>query len=120
METKSSDVYEQFAQKALTYLNSTEAFLKEQLPDYFQQVVTYYAIQSWAYFIIFLAATASMIVFAYRAWRNKDSYDPVFNAIIVLIIAALPMGAMFFNLNKALKATFAPKVFIVDYLRGKE
>lgn len=119
------EVYEKFATKALTYLESTEAFLKDQLPDYFQQVVKYYAIQSW----VFVALSVIFIVISLRAmkWGMKnykedeykpEEYMPLFlgGAAVIIISACVIIN----NVQTGLKATIAPKVFIVDYLRGKE
>lgn len=121
------EVFEKFANKALTYLENTEAFLKDQIPDYFQQVVSYYAIQSW----IYVALSVSLIFCSFYILRighanakkkdsefNPESFMPHFIAGAFLFILSFVAFTDFFP--TALKATIAPKVFVVDYLRGKE
>lgn len=123
------DVYEKFATKALTYLDGTEAFLKEQLPDYFQQVVTFYAIQSWVFLALSVLMLCGSAVCGWqmvKSFKRSSDYEhdepyiymPLMAAAIILLVFG---GAgTVKNTKSALKATYAPKVFIVDYLRGKE
>jgi hypothetical protein len=120
----SKDVYEKFADKALQYLEGTEAFLKDQLPDYFQQVVKYHAIENWIYVGIGLLGAWIATSLARRGFRMAEA-DSCNESFLLPLTAAGFVGIFSFvlivkSLPTALKATIAPKVFIVDYLRGKE
>jgi hypothetical protein len=118
------DIYEKFADKALQYLNGTEAFLKEQLPDYFQQVVKYHAVEGWIYVGIGVLVTLAAIYFTKRVliMGAADKYNESYVALFIIgaVVAVFSFGITIKNFTTALKATIAPKVFIIDYLRGKE
>lgn len=113
------EVYEKFASKALAYLENTEVFLKEQVPDYFRQLLTYYTIQYWVGFVVIFIFTVAAALFAYKQVK-KEEYDKGFAAVLAVLLLLLPSGFTVITFSKALKVTLAPKVFIVDYLRGKE
>lgn len=118
------EIYEKFAHKALTYIENTEVFLKEQIPDFFQQVVTYHATVSWVGFG--LATTGCglcvWIFFKGKNYKREDYLDErgFIAMLISCIVSAVLVCVATDNFSTALKATIAPKVFIVDYLRGKE
>ncbi len=123
------EVFEKFAYKALQYLDGTEAFLKEQLPDYFQQIVTYYAIQSYVFlFLSFISLAISLIIIS-KSLKVKEKSCwgemaiPERHVVCIIIFSTIGIIATIVSIEQtktALKATIAPKVFIVDYLRGKE
>lgn len=121
------DAYEKFAEKALTYLEGTEAFLKEQLPDYFQQVVTYYAVEAWivtavgiGLFIIAIICGRTCYKEGSKGVCDMDDSKFILSMIVGLFTLVFGIGLAASKFPTALKATIAPKVFIVDYLRGKE
>jgi hypothetical protein len=117
------EVYEKFATKALAYIENTESFLKEQIPDYFQQLVTYYAIQSTVYAVLSFAGLCVCAFFFHRysTMKEKNYYSDekfvgcLFSSVFGVLFAILVIC----NTSTALKAIYAPKVFIVDHLRGK-
>lgn len=123
------DVYEQFAAKALSYLNSTEAFLKEQLPDYFQQILKYefsWAIISIVVSVIFICLGVAIVKKAlpmkeknYRGDMSLTETGGLLLAVGVVLIGAFSIIGIC-HTRIATKIYLAPKVFIVDYLRGKE
>jgi heme/copper-type cytochrome/quinol oxidase subunit 2 len=127
MSDKTTEIYEKFAEKALGYLESTEAFLKDQLPDYFQQVVTYHAVEAWVYVglgvICWIIACASFFRLRKENAKESRQQEEIIQTICGILMV-LPMIIGLFlvtcNLPTAIKATIAPKVFIVDYLRGEE
>jgi hypothetical protein len=119
------ETWDKFANKALQYLEGTEAFLKEQLPDYFQQVVTYHAISSYVWTGISIVVLIISGHFFKKGLLLKDKYGDVRESGLALCVGSGVFFAIFAisfccSLETALKATLAPKVFIVDYLRGKE
>lgn len=121
MSKKTTEIYEKFAEKALTYLNSTEAFLKEQLPDYFQQIVSYYAVENWVYFGVWILIATAFAGLAFVCVREVKKDDDYIGGVILFTLVSLVLFVCSLDsFSSALKATIAPKVFIVDYLRGKE
>lgn len=119
-----NEIYGKFTEKALVYLENTEAFLKDQVPDYFQQVVKFYAIHSWVFSIVFLIGLAFFCFVFYKGIHHKKESHMDDTGFIMCFSGAVfgMIMAIFLMvyINKGIKATYAPKVFIVDYLKGNE
>ncbi len=130
------ELLNKFLDKSLSYLESAEAFTKEQVPDYVAQLYKWFIINAS---IDLLTATVIPIVvliivykiFKWTIRKDKKSGDYVvcssdregmLAAVAsagIVIFAILVIGGMS-SLKKIIKITIAPKVYLVDYLRGKK
>lgn len=110
---------EKIGQKLLEYLQSTEAFVKEQAPDFVRELLAYQLMTStmWAVFcgLVFAAGVAG---FVYGVVKRSDEYGPE-TGILIPSAMFIILGFLFCagNTEKALKIHFAPKVYVMEYAR---
>lgn len=108
----------ELAQKVLEMLTAAEGFVLEQAPDVVQQLLVW---QFWSSVVGFVICLVVFFVCAWAVWRlfkSADNYgpDPVIIIPSVAVIISTLIGCIsFFN---ALQIHLAPKVFLLEYLRG--
>lgn len=99
-----------YLEDLLETLKSGATMAQEELPELIEQYIVFHAVIAW------IAITAGVIVFltGFIAFKKiKEEFDPArWFAAIVLFISG---GALVINnLLIAIKATFFPKLFIVE------
>ena len=111
--------------KLIEYIDSTKDWVLETAPEIFQQIVTYgfwkSLILSALFFSIGLACVF-LIRFCYKA--PKDQWNMMQDRYVALSLISGVIALIFFvgflcNIETFIKATVAPKLYIIDYLRGK-
>jgi hypothetical protein len=117
-----------FANKMLSAVEGIEAFGKEQIPDYIEQILVYNfwdSLISSALPIIICVfiITTFFLISKKTKWDEKDDTGKtefhLFGGFIVVFLIVLLSGCFIIpNARKALKIKLAPKVYIVDYLRN--
>ena len=134
---------EQRINSLLDYLGQTAkdgiAFASEQAPLVAKEVATYGAVVGWAKVVIgvFLLAGVAFAIRKALAITKEDNpdYDPknnwsAFNnkklgfengRTIVLLVCSIPVSAfgvslVAANMDDAMKATFAPRVYVLEYV----
>lgn len=110
--------------KLIDYLNDTELFVKEQLPDIFNQIILYGRIET-AVSLIFVVIWD---IFLYRVVKKLYLMTDEFGDIQLLpaiAIFAMALATIFFNIgaivaiSKLIQVWAAPKLYIISYLKGK-
>lgn len=119
---KTSEALEKLIEKGLEYLNSTEVFLKEQIPDYLKQVIKWRIIISIYWLIVSLVAG----FFSYKAIKHGFVLDGLDNYEGRIYRGEWKffggVGAFFSFImfsccaDSILKCLLVPKVFLVEYL----
>ncbi len=131
------EAIDKLTEKALEYLNSAEAFVGKEVPQYIEELVNFKIIEHLIEFfdgivilggLFVLSAIISFI--CYKLSRRKDSdgdYVIVYTLIITpIIITVALLFSLFINtassvneLTQAYKAYKAPRVYLVEYFTGK-
>ena len=110
---------EKLVEKALLYLQNTEDFLVEQIPDYMEQVLEYNLYSGVIYLSLgtFLLLSITVSIFIVYKEDKKPSSDFLFGAGVIYTIFATVTGILCFALNfsNTLKIFLAPKMFLVEY-----
>jgi len=114
-------VLDKFMSKAIEYLEQTEVFLKDQVPDFFTQVVQYHLAISlfWVVLSLAIIAISSAQLLRIRKMDDLEEWD-VGIAVVSGFLIVMFFMVFSANISTTIKASVAPKVFIVDYLRGDE
>ena len=116
---------EKLVEKALLYLQNTEDFLVEQVPDYMSQVLEYHFYSGVIYLsigtILLLSVIPSMII-VYKEDKKQSAKCNDFLLIggTLYTLFGLSTGIMCFALNfsNTLKIFLAPKMFLVEYFQN--
>lgn len=111
---------EELLSKALEYLNSGEAFFKEQAPDFIKQLIAFYSWQvsfeMWFFGAALILVGVLFVVFVFIA--VMDGNDGCgFGAVAVggiFIGCLIGFGA---SIENAKKLELAPKVFLIHALK---
>jgi formate-dependent nitrite reductase membrane component NrfD len=111
---KKEEVFDQLATKGLQYLENFEQFAKTEIPDYFQQILTYNLNVSFFWLGVF---GLIILLGCLLMYVSKDSGDGMGFGVIIIMIFVLLSG---FQIRDIVKIKYAPKVFLVDYLRGEK
>ena len=123
------EILNTFANKMLTAVEGIEAFGKEQIPDYIEQVLTY---NFWEGIFFIVVPVLIFLFFIKKSKKlnykdaeydccgtpnNKESASIVATWIFVAITGIWSLVALLSLSSDVLKIKVAPKVYIVDYLR---
>jgi uncharacterized membrane protein len=123
---------EDIIKKTLEYLNSTEAFIQAQLPDYINQYMTWAVIDCWFYIflfsILFLVPFITFIKVRTKiSGKDFDYFGDPTNSKSWVWLISMVMSIIFgfaviiiipVTVNNLLKIHFAPKVYLVEKLSG--
>jgi hypothetical protein len=122
-----------FAEKMLAYMNNTEAFLQKETPEYIKQLLEYEVFESYLAIFTLIALTLILGGASLAACIVKDKFfegvyhgakkDFVeFIAVGGFILAAVTFVCALIvipaNVSKIIKINKAPKVFIVEHIKG--
>lgn len=113
---------EKLIEKVIKYLESSEAFLKGQVPDFCKQLIEYHTWDTqWMFYVSFAGMSLffgmMMIFFLCSIFRQKAPEEMIVGGAltgIVFIIAALITGGNYRDLKEL---ELAPKVFLLKEVR---
>ncbi len=109
----------------LDYLTDTMKsgvdFASEQAPLVAKEIAAYGAVSSWVYVAIGLAVVATGVAATrlIMKWdEQKEDFHPkhmiaTFAGVVCVMVGT---GIVASNLNDAMKATFAPRVYVLEYV----
>ena len=122
MEKITENVTDKLTTKLLGYLDNTEIFLKEEVPDYLDQVLQWMFWESVLASILglgLLVASYFLMRAANNECKKSDQNEGIIIGGFVGGVFALLFGIMLFacNITTVVKVKVAPKVVLVDYLR---
>ena len=114
------------AEKGLKYLNQTEEFIAEQVPDYLNQVVQwnfYECLTDGAINIFVIVVCVAVVVFCYKGLKKnieKDGCDmesAAYSSVCVIGLTFLIINLAYLpsNIKGCVKSIYAPKVYLVEY-----
>ena len=123
----------EFTGKLLEYANSVEIFAAENVPLYVEELLRYRFYEHLAKFAFPLSLFILVLALALmvkksgdkRGWADKydslkDSYLTAIEIIAVLfIVTAVVMLVNTRHIVQAVKIKAAPRVYVIDYLRGE-
>jgi hypothetical protein len=116
----SKDFSDEFLGRALKYLDSAEAFVKSEVPDFIRQYLEYEAFYhrmwvTWGFvpFGIFIIITIGIL------FACKDKFEDLVAggfvaALFFLFLAFMTVPHSYFKLKKI---EMAPKVYLIEALR---
>lgn len=105
--------------KTIDGIDSSVAFMQSELPDVISQLLTWYAVKGFIYFILSILIIAAWLVvtkFALKKtseWRNYDGVDIIF----MYAMGGAPsvfVSGLLFNLDW-LQIWIAPKIWLIEY-----
>lgn len=113
------DAFQDLAKKLLEYLSSTEVFLKEQTPDFVNQLIAY---ETWAAGMGLIIPSAilaflfclSMGAFYCALKDRRHSDEPTTVGIWCLALCLIPAFWLTCNYAQYKKLQIAPKVFLLE------
>lgn len=123
MQNQTQETLNRILQYALDTMKTVGDFTKEQVPIYFQEYITFAIIQGVIGFLV-----SSVILFiSYKLikWSthedrtHSDEGKIIFSWVFVLLAGTASLCSAVCSANQVLKATFAPRVFIVDTITDK-
>ena len=110
--------------KALEYLNSAEMFAKTEVPEYLKEVIKYYSYSAYisiGFSVLLLGLGVFFSWLFSKILKEDDKNDGLVPLLFLIIGLFISAPTLFFkNIDTAIKTTVAPRVFLVDYFRGKE
>jgi len=116
---------ELITEKLIKYLETTETFVAEHAPDYIQQLLEYEFLSS-ILCLTGIAALAIVVILWGRSMHSRDSEGvnisegeviPFFFTVMIIVIVGIMTGVN--SVDTLVKIKVAPKVFIMDKLRGE-
>lgn len=121
---------EELQKKLLDYANNAESFLSAEVPLFFQEFITYHWYSSLVLLIIHLGAILTLIGLLVSWYRYLGNVFKKYNfdsdnafGLTMLISIVVGIGILINTLSaswyveKFIKISVAPRVFVVDCLR---
>ncbi len=113
--------------KLITWIESTADFAKEQWPDYATQYMCAIAVKGWVNVIGCLVAIVILLIvgiyciwFSWN-WEGKSYEMPSIislGSIMPFLIFIAPFGICIEETHRLITIYIAPKVYILNHLRG--
>ena len=134
------EVVNKLAEKGLQYLNSAEAFIGKEVPQFLTELLEFKAVEHLImYFDDLILISIVLLVSIFGAvWANKYSRKKVDGEFVVEdyelrdilkvapVVFSIFLGVLFCfsiggtnHLVQAYKAYKAPRVYLVDYFKGE-
>jgi hypothetical protein len=114
----SKDFSDEFLNRALKYLDSAEAFVKSEVPDFIRQYLEYEAFyhQQWVTwgFVPFIIFMALMILIIFAKKDAEEFMGAAFGALLFLFLGIMTVPHSYLKLKKI---QMAPKVYLIEALR---
>ena len=123
------ELLKQFTTKLIHYVNSAEIFLKGNVPDYIEQLLKYEMYHQINILVVGLTLFAIITIIARMLHKNAASNKDDTDAHIIYVFFC---GVSYFfwftwflshgmnSVNTIVKINVAPKVYVIDYLRGNK
>lgn len=114
---------EQLVQKLLEYMQATEDFLLEHVPDIFREIVMYERIHALVMGIGMICGITVVTYFTRKFWKIFNEcglYEGEGYLVLVVLgyLAILTMSwGLFACINGFLRAIYVPKLVILKYLK---
>ena len=119
------ELLKQFTEKLLHYANSAEMFANKNIPLYIEELLKFKMYENLASFVL-LAITA-VFLFGLAAYTTKrfmstNNLDDGGVALIgTMVLCALTISSFSYtDLMTVVKIQMAPRVYVIDYLKGKK
>lgn len=112
---------EEIYQKLFEYIDASKDWALEQAPELFQQIAAY---GLWSGIIICGLSFVFFIISSGLGWRwlkkwDSDTEHYFAGSIICGVLCVISFICFCSNIETCIKAAVAPKLYILDCLRGK-
>lgn len=117
-----AEITKQIAEKALSYLNSTEVFLGREVPILLQEVILWGRVHNSilvAAYVLIPMLLSALSIYAIHRLKNSDDDATWEVAIFIITICSLifcPL-AFFEKIGELLEAWLAPRVFLINFFK---
>ena len=113
----------QFVSKALDVANKGIDTAGEQIPMILQEIIQWQLFSAIGFLVLFTTISITgfaLSCFLYRKYKQADQdVDDLFTAIISALVSLLFFGAsLLYNLPTIIKVLVAPRLVIIEYLKG--
>jgi hypothetical protein len=114
----------EFLDKALNGIDESVSFMSAQLPDYIEQLLTWYLTKGLLTGFLFLAVGLIILKWLFSKLNNKESFCfdscglSVEGSLTVIFCGGMGLFMAFggvFDLMSSLQILIAPKVWLVEY-----
>lgn len=120
---------EEVNKKLLEYVERTDAFLTDQVPDYISQLLKYYKIKHTVYIVVcllFIGLSAYLVQKGIDVprkeygWNKGDiTHQEILCYVAAGAIMIYPCTELVPNILRLFKLKIAPKVFIIEHIKGR-
>lgn len=110
------EIVNKFMEKMLSYVNNLEQFASGEVPRYIQELLTYEMYKSIAWILVLLLPLMLAAVIIKIAIKEKEGIGGLSFLTTLFLIVSFFVGV---NTKNIIKIKVAPRLYIVDYLRGK-
>jgi|SRR6478736_557273 len=118
---------DQLIDRLIGYLNSTEVFLKEQVPSFIEEIIRYYTVYYWTLSITAILQILLCLFVIHRIYINDKNNEGIFYDSEVILVAGavgsffasiISICELYTGVHRLIQIYLAPKLFLLDYLRG--
>ena len=122
------EILKQFTEKLMHYANNAELFASKNVPAYIEELLKFkmydHIAMAFVLTTIFVVTLAFTVIVIMRARKLKDqdhafviSFIP---SLITLIMFIVFSTKGYLHIREAVKIKMAPRVYVIDYLRGNK
>ena len=118
---KPDKAIELFTSKAISYLESSEAFLKKEVPVFIEELLRYEAIEAVVILVVLVGLGIIFIKWSFY-FKNKMKEEPYslydMGLTIMVIVSLVILLFVTMTTLKIIKINTAPRAYLIEYLRS--
>lgn len=116
------EILKPYVERTLEGLEKGVEYASQEVPIVLKQYVLYEAVSSWLIVLVSLIILIWFWVYTIKKWKDEESWfygkydNPGIHITVVggIVVTTLTIGVIFSNIDTAIKATFFPKLFLVE------
>ncbi len=112
---------DKLTEKLIQWLEATEVFAQEQVPLVLQEILTWEfaaAITSMSLIFVAISAYLIFIATAKKPLVEEDCTPKGVVTLVGVVFSAVLVVVFIANIYNALQIHFAPRVYLIEYMRG--
>ena len=121
------ETIDKLTEKALSYLNSVEAFTAKEVPEYLRELLEFKFFEHLMGAGLLIIGFFILLIIIYKCIIEIKKIKYIEDRLPVLVLLSIPLILSLIVIERtksdilqAYKAKKAPRVYLVDYLRGNK
>lgn len=109
---------EELTKKLIEWIENLGNIAGDELPSFVQEIAAYGVGSSLICAAVFFIIFVSLLTVSIMCFKHKKD-DLVGLGAFLFFVSIFPFAFMFWGINESIKATYAPRLYAIEQLRGR-